>query len=160
MGIVIINLGGEFGSGFSFTGEGFIILAAASFAIGSLISKEAAKREDSMIVTGWQLLFGGILLIIVGVLGGAKFSMPSTEAMLLLFYLALLSSVAFTLWTMLLKHNNVGKVSIYNFLTPIFGVFLSAIFLKESIWHWKNLLALVLVCIGIYIVNRPTVENN
>jgi len=160
MGIVIINLGGEFGSGFSFTGEGFIILAAASFAIGSLISKEAAKREDSMIVTGWQLLFGGILLIIVGVLGGAKFSIPSTEAMLLLFYLALLSSVAFTLWTMLLKHNNVGKVSIYNFLTPIFGVFLSAIFLKESIWHWKNLLALILVCIGIYIVNRPTVENN
>lgn len=160
MGIVIINLGGEFGSGFSFTGEGFIILAAASFAIGSLISKEAAKREDSMIVTGWQLLFGGILLIIVGVLGGAKFSIPSTEAMLLLFYLAILSSVAFTLWTMLLKHNNVGKVSIYNFLTPIFGVFLSAIFLKESIWHWKNLLALVLVCIGIYIVNRPTAENN
>lgn len=160
MGIVIINLGGEFGSGFSFTGEGFIILAAASFAIGSLISKEAAKREDSMIVTGWQLLFGGILLIIIGVLGGAKFSIPSTEAMLLLFYLAILSSVAFTLWTMLLKHNNVGKVSIYNFLTPIFGVFLSAIFLKESIWHWKNLLALVLVCIGIYIVNRPTAENN
>jgi drug/metabolite transporter (DMT)-like permease len=160
MGIVIINLGGEFGSGFSFTGEGFIILAAASFAIGSLISKEAAKREDSMIVTGWQLLFGGILLIIVGVLGGVKFSIPSTEAMLLLFYLAILSSVAFTLWTMLLKHNNVGKVSIYNFLTPIFGVFLSAIFLKESIWHWKNLLALVLVCIGIYIVNRPTAENN
>lgn len=160
MGIVIINLGGEFGSGFSFTGEGFIILAAASFAIGSLISKEAAKREDSMIVTGWQLLFGGILLIIVGVLGDAKFSIPSTEAMLLLFYLAILSSVAFTLWTMLLKHNNVGKVSIYNFLTPIFGVFLSAIFLKESIWHWKNLLALVLVCIGIYIVNRPTAENN
>ncbi|WP_346890406.1 DMT family transporter [Clostridium sp. UBA1056] len=160
MGIVIINLGGEFGSGFSFTGEGFIILAAASFAIGSLISKEAAKREDSMIVTGWQLLFGGILLVIIGVLGGAKFSIPSTEAMLLLFYLAILSSVAFTLWTMLLKHNNVGKVSIYNFLTPIFGVFLSAIFLKESIWHWKNLLALVLVCIGIYIVNRPTAENN
>ncbi|HAK43992.1 MAG TPA: EamA family transporter [Clostridium sp.] len=160
MGIVIINLGGEFGSGFSFTGEGFIILAAASFAIGSLISKEAAKREDSMIVTGWQLLFGGILLVIIGVLGGAKFSIPSTEAMLLLFYLAILSSVAFTLWTMLLKHNNVGKVSIYNFLTPIFGAFLSAIFLKESIWHWKNLLALVLVCIGIYIVNRPTAENN
>lgn len=160
IGVVIINLGGEFGSGFTFTGEGFIILAAASFAIGSLISKEAAKREDSMIVTGWQLLFGGVLLIIVGVLGGAKFSMPSAAAMLLLLYLALLSSVAFTLWTMLLKHNNVGKVSIYNFLTPVFGVFLSAIFLKESIWHFKNLVALILVCIGIYIVNKPNKFKN
>ncbi len=160
MGVVIINLGGKVGSGFTFTGEGFIILAAASFAIGSLISKEAAKREDSMIVTGWQLLFGGALLIIVGALGGARTSIPSTEAMILLLYLSLLSSVAFTIWTILLKHNNVGKISIYNFLTPVFGVFLSAIFLKESIWHWKNLLALVFVCVGIYIVNKPKVKNS
>lgn len=160
MGVVIINLGGKVGSGFTLTGEGFIILAAASFAIGSLISKEAAKREDSMIVTGWQLLFGGALLIIVGALGGARTSIPSTEAMLLLLYLSLLSSVAFTIWTILLKHNNVGKISIYNFLTPVFGVFLSAIFLKESIWHWKNLLALVFVCVGIYIVNKPKVKNS
>ncbi len=80
--------------------------------------------------------------------------------MLLLLYLSLLSSVAFTIWTILLKHNNVGKISIYNFLTPVFGVFLSAIFLKESIWHWKNLLALVFVCVGIYIVNKPKVKNS
>lgn len=160
IGVVIINLGGEVGRGFTITGEGFIILAAASFAIGSIISKEAAKREDSMVLTGWQLLFGGVILIIIGLAGGARTTIPSASAIVLLLYLAILSSVAFTLWTILLKHNSVGKISIYNFLTPIFGVLLSAIFLHEPILQWKNLIALIFVCIGIYIVNKPKNEIN
>ena len=73
-------------------------------------------------------------------------------------YMALLSSVAFTLWTTLLKHNRVGKISVYNFLVPVFGTILSALFLGESIWSWQNILALVLVCAGIYIVNRKKEE--
>ncbi len=160
IGVIIINLGGQIDVSFTFTGEGFTILAAACFAIGSLISKEAAKREDSMVLTGWQLFFGGIILIIIGLAGGARTYIPSLGAMMLLLYLAFLSAVAFTLWTILLKNNSVGKITVYNFLTPIFGVLLSAMFLNESIMEFKNLLALIFVCIGIYIVNKPKVENN
>jgi drug/metabolite transporter (DMT)-like permease len=65
-----------------------------------------------------------------------------------------LSSVAFALWTILLKYNRVGMVTIFTFLIPIFGAILSAIFLGESILEWKNLLALGLVCSGIWLVNR------
>ncbi len=42
-------------------------------------------------------------------------------------------SVAFVLWTILLKYNAVGRISIFNFLIPIFGTVLSGIFLNESI---------------------------
>ena len=45
-------------------------------------------------------------------------------------------------------------VSVFNFLVPIFGAALSALFLNESILEWKNLLALLLVCSGIALVNR------
>ena len=69
-------------------------------------------------------------------------------------YMVLLSAVAFSLWTVLLKHNPVGLVAVFNFLVPVFGAALSAIFLGESVFEWKNLLALVLVCAGIAIVTQ------
>ncbi len=68
--------------------------------------------------------------------------------------MALLSSAAFSLWNLLLKYNKVGPVSVYNFLTPIFGSILSAIFLGENIFEFKNMIALVLVCLGIWMVNK------
>ena len=43
-------------------------------------------------------------------------------------------------------------VSVFNFLVPIFGAMLSAIFLGETLLEWKNLLALLLVCGGIWLV--------
>ncbi|MNP60016.1 EamA-like transporter family protein [compost metagenome] len=57
---------------------------------------------------------------------------------------------------MLLKYNKVGKVSVYNFLIPVFGALLSAVFLGESIMELKNLVALLFVSIGIYFVNRAS----
>jgi drug/metabolite transporter (DMT)-like permease len=45
-------------------------------------------------------------------------------------------------------------ITIFNFLVPIFGALLSALFLHENILEWKNLLALLLVCSGIWLVTR------
>jgi uncharacterized membrane protein len=36
----------------------------------------------------------------------------------------------------------------------VFGAALSALFLGEALLEWKNLLALVLVCAGIWLVTR------
>ena len=72
----------------------------------------------------------------------------------LLLYMALLSSVAFAVWSQLLKHNPVGMIAAFNFLVPVFGVGLSAVFLGESFLRWSNLAALVLVCAGIWLVTR------
>ena len=74
----------------------------------------------------------------------------------LLLYMALLSSVAFAVWSLLLKHNPVGMIAAFNFLIPVFGVALSAIFLGESLLRWSYLAALVLVCAGIWLVTRPS----
>ncbi|HHU4165606.1 TPA: EamA/RhaT family transporter, partial [Yersinia enterocolitica] len=45
-------------------------------------------------------------------------------------------------------------VAPFNFLIPVSGAVLSAIFLNESILEWKYAIALVLVCVGIVLVNR------
>ena len=63
---------------------------------------------------------------------------------------AVLSAAAFALWAALLKHNRVGTVTVFNFLIPVFGALLSALFLGEEILAWRNLIALCLVCVGIW----------
>ncbi|MGI6168997.1 MAG: DMT family transporter [Christensenellales bacterium] len=155
-GVVLINLGqGEITGGFAWDGEGFMIVASMAFGVGSVLSKRAADRWDSMTVTGYQLLFGGAILAIIGLFGGGRLEPSGFWAMVLFFYLAALSAVAFTVWTLLLKYNSVGKILVFNFLVPIFGALLSGIVLGENIFEWRTAAALCLVCIGIFIVNRP-----
>lgn len=155
IGVIIVNFNAELLEfSFNLNGDGFVIIAALVFSVTAIYSKKLAENIDVMIITGHSLLIGGIMLALLGVISGGQvysFTLPSSS---ILIYLALLSSVAFTLWNMLLKYNKVGPVSVYNFLTPIFGSILSAIFLGETIWEFKNLIALIFVCIGIWLVNK------
>ena len=83
---------------------------------------------------------------------GGHFGAFGWEAALLLAYLAALSAAAFALWALLLKHNPVSSIAIFNCAIPIFGVLLAGLFLGESILEWKNLAALLLVSLGIVLV--------
>lgn len=145
---------------FTFKGDGFILIAAFCFALGSVITKFVTKKSDSVTVTGWQLAVGGIVLTVVGLIFGGKITFPSVKAVMMLLYLAVISSCAFTIWAQLLKHNPVGKISVYCFLNPCFGVIFSGLMLGENIFNVRTIAALVLVCIGIYIVNAKKQESS
>jgi drug/metabolite transporter (DMT)-like permease len=71
----------------------------------------------------------------------------------MMLYLAVLSAVGFVLWNTIMKYNKVGSISMYLFLIPVFGVFLSAALLGEEL-HLTVWAALALVVSGIVIVNR------
>ena len=73
------------------------------------------------------------VLVAAGLAGGGSLTGFTLKSSSLLGYMVLLSSVAFGLWTVLLKFNRVGVVAVFNFLIPVFGTILSAIFLGESI---------------------------
>lgn len=151
-GVLIVFLGNGIG-GVSFTGEGFILIAAACFVAGSMLSKSATVSTDAMTVTGYNLLIGGLVLLAAGIAGGGVIDTVNTKGVLILIYLAFLSAAAFTLWTILLKKSSVGSISVFNFIIPVSGTILSAIFMKENIYNLRYLISLVLVCIGIVLVN-------
>lgn len=153
-GVVICNLGGEFGFDFKFMGDGFITIAAFCFALGSIMGKVFSKKVNPVVLTGYQLAFGGLVIAVIGILTGGHLSYTGFSCVLIMAYLALLSSVAFTLWTQLLKYNPAGKIALFGFLNPVFGVITSGIFLGEEFLNWQTLAALILVSIGILIVNK------
>ncbi|WP_432453766.1 MULTISPECIES: DMT family transporter [unclassified Agarivorans] len=154
-GVFLVNFNGSLlNFEFSLAGEGSIVLAAFILAAASIYGKKISQEIDAMLMTAWQLAIGGLVLLALGFAFGGKLGQFDLASSLLLFYLALLSSAAFALWSTLLKYNSVAMITVFNFLIPVFGSMLSALFLNESILEWKYLLALALVCSGIYLVTR------
>lgn len=162
VGVILVNLApGGWGEGFRLTGEGFVFICAVCYGTSSVTLKLISHRESPMTLTAYQLLFGGGVLALIGGIAGGKVTGFTVQSILLLVYLALLTTVSFCIWTTLLKYNPVGKVAIFAFSIPVFGVALSALLLGEQIASVKTLAALVLVSIGIIIVNRekPVLAN-
>ena len=153
-GVIVINLApGSLSGGFHLLGEGTILLSSFSYGVSSVTMKMISDKETPTTLTAYQLLFGGAVLILIGTVAGGSVHGFTLTSTVLLLYLATLSTIAFTIWTGLLKYNPVGKVSIFGFSIPIFGVTLSAIFLGEDVLTVQNFAALILVSIGIIIVN-------
>lgn len=157
LGVVIVNLnGGSFDFAMSLNGEGCILLSTIAYCLAAVVLKSYGPNQDVMMISGYQFLLGGIIMIIAGTLSNGRLTVISAEGILLLTYLALVSAVAYTLWSLLLRYNDVSKVAVYGFMNPVFGVVLSTLLLKEGsdIWNIRSLVALLLVCGGIIVVNK------
>ena len=155
-GVMLVNVNRSL-SDFSFVwqGDGFVVLAAFILSAATLYGKRISQTVDPTVMTGWQLAFGGLVLVGGGYLTGGTLEVHSAAAALVLAYLTLLSSIAFALWSVLLKHNRVSMIAPFNFVVPVAGTVLSAIFLGENILELKYAVALALVCAGIWWVNKP-----
>lgn len=139
---------------FAWNGEGFIVLASLAFALGSMFGKKASRVDDPVVVTGYNLSTGGGLLLLLGLFFGGTLPRVTPAGVAVLLYLALLSALAFSIWTLLLKYNPVGRIAFYNFVIPVSGTILSAFVLKENILKWNYAAALFLVTLGIYCIQK------
>lgn len=152
LGIVILNLRGV--GGFTMTGEGFVIISSLCAASASIYIKHIVKGIPVFAVAVYQLFVGGALLASIGFIGnGGELLNFNMQGSLILVQLALVSSFAFSLWSTLLKHNDVSRVSIYKFSAPLFGVVLSFILLEERYLNPTLFLAIFFVSAGIIIIN-------
>lgn len=159
-GVIIINMEpGAWGNGFSMGGEGMILICSIAYGLSTVVMKLISHLESAVTITAYQLLSGGFLLIVIGYMLHGEVGAFDGKSLLLLLYMAFLSAAAFTIWTLLLKYNPVGKVAIFGFSIPIFGVWMSALFLEEQAWNVKTLAALVCVCGGIILINGNDKSN-
>ncbi len=156
-GVILINISGSsIDFSMKMTGEGFIFLSALSYAFSSVLMKGYSKKEEPVVLSGYQFAMGGSIMIVAGLLMGGIITTYTIEGICILLYLSFVSAVAYTLWAILLKHNPVSKVAVYGFMTPVCGVTLSALLLHETsqAFGMAGFISLLLVCNGIYIVNK------
>lgn len=158
-GVMVVNFNSGMDFSFTLMGDGSVVLAAFILSAATLYGKRISQTVDPTVMTGYQLGMGGLALVVGGYLAGGSLSVQGVASVAILGYLTLLSSVAFALWSILLKYNRVGMIAPFNFLIPVSGAVLSSIFLGENILEWKYAVALVLVCSGIWWVNKVKKGN-
>ena len=152
-GIVVVNL-----NGLELTveiGDYLVILSAVSLAFSSVLVKRFSKREDPVVISGYQFFIGGLFMVAVGLICGGMIVFSDALGVIVLVYLSLLSAVAYAVWGTLLKYNSVSRVTVFSFTTPIFGTVLSEIMLTESsgVSPVNLVITLLLVSFGIFLLN-------
>ena len=158
-GVVVINLMGKsLDMGFTFTGEGFILISQVAYGISTILINIYSKKVSPVVLSGTQFTMGGVVLTLIGIEMGGHLGNITAVGVVIIFYLAMVSAVAYTLWSVLLAWNDVSKVAIFGFVNPLCSVILSALILGEvkQAFNTGSLVALLLVCAGIYIVNCKT----
>ena len=156
-GVVLVSQSGQRGGAIRLDGEGFLVLSAASYGCATVMIKRYSSREDPIVLCGWGFLVGGALMAAAGLFGGGRLNAASASAWLIMLYLGSLSAVAYMLWSLLLQYHPVSRIMVFTFLNPVFGVLLSALVLNElkTLNVPRCLFAMLLVCLGVWIVNRP-----
>ena len=163
VGILVMNL-----SGLAFTadpldimGVGFVLLSTISSSCASVLVRKYSKVEDPVVISGYQFIAGGIFMIIVGLSFGGTVDLSNGWGVSILVYLGFLSAIAYSLWGILLKYNPVSRVTVFNFMTPIFGVIFSTIFLDEkgSVNPINLIITLILISVGIFMLNYKPKEK-
>lgn len=160
-GIILINLQGLTDGTMKITGEGFVFLSTVAYAFSSCIMKKYSEKHDTFILSSYQFIIGGLVMAATGLVMNGKVTTSEFSGIAVLFYLSFISAAAYTLWSILLRYNDVSSVSVFGFMNPMFGFILSAILLNEKseASGIRGILAIILVCTGIFIVNKKVAKS-
>lgn len=154
IGIVFVNIGGnDSPAGFTFMGDGMLMLSAFFSALGGILTRIVTRRTDPVAATGYSLAFGGGIMVFAGILSGAKLEALNGKGILYLILLIAISVYGFTVYNQLLCYNPVGEIAIFNALIPILGVIFSSLLLGEP-FKIQYIAAGAVVALGVYIINR------
>ncbi|MDF1510896.1 DMT family transporter [Robertmurraya sp. DFI.2.37] len=139
----------------------FAFASAVSWAIATLLVKAWEKEFDNWVLTAYQMLFGGILLMIASFLFENPSFIITSESIAILLWLAIMASVVqFGSWFTVLRLGDPGKTSAFLFLAPFFGV-LSGWFLLNETLTGELLIGGLFIFFGIFLVNwNPVLKRN
>jgi drug/metabolite transporter (DMT)-like permease len=116
-------------------GASALALAPLGAAVGSIAQKRRAAELDAVVLNGWAMLVGGLLLLPLSALSEdwGDFAW-SPEALGSIAYLALFgSAIAFVTLTVLLRHISAMAMSFLAMLLPFGALIFGALLYDESI---------------------------
>jgi drug/metabolite transporter (DMT)-like permease len=115
-----------------------LILASLSWAYAGVISKEQPLPKSAVLSSGMQMLAGGALLTLLGLLTGEPgrvdlegISLRSAGAFLYLIVFG--SLMGFSAFAWLLRVSTPGRVATYAYVNPVVAVFLGWLMLGEPL---------------------------
>jgi len=126
-------LGGSEAS--SVAGPLLALAASGGLAVGSVIVKRIASGIDLFALTAWQLVVGSLPLLAASAV--VERDMPvvwsATFVSLLLFLALIGTALATAIWYWLIRRDDVGRLTLFFFLVPVFGLAIAALAFGEQV---------------------------
>ncbi len=153
LGIGLLNLGHNLQA--SPLGAVIVLLAAASWAFGSMWSRHLTLPAGAMASAAQMLIGGGVLLLGSAISGERLQGMPDAGGWLALAYLTFLGSiVAFSAYLYLLKNVRPAAATSYAYVNPVVAVLLGITFAGERIGVEEGL-AMTVILSAVVLIGLP-----
>ena len=133
---VLVLVGGGAADGFPVGPALLVVFAAACWAFGSYAQPRLWLPQDVFVTAVYEMLFGGLILLVVGRLAGESFTAAAygPRTWTALGYLVVFGSVvAFTSYVWLLANAPISFVATYAYVNPVVAVVLGWLVLDERV---------------------------
>ena len=152
LGIVALNVSNE---GISLSlGDGLILGASFCTVFSNVISKKLFRKVEPITATGISQLFGGAVLLTVGLLLGGRVQFRADHSLWIMGYICAASIVSYCIWFGIVKNGELSKLFIIKFAEPVFACLFGALILGENIFRLQYLLAFLLISGGILLSHK------
>ena len=154
IGILIISFPKDTSLTYNIWGIIMLVLVNIAQGISNIYIARDKTEIPPRILTSSQIIFGGIVLIIISLLLEEQTNTSKTvEYYISWLWLSIVSATSIGIWIYLIKKKKaiLSKINIWKFLIPVFGVLISWILLKEPITQ-KIILGMSIIVFSIVIL--------
>ncbi|KAF4356193.1 hypothetical protein F8388_019735 [Cannabis sativa] len=140
------------------SGEWWMLLAAQSMAVGTVMVRWVSKYSDPIMATGWHMVLGGLPLLVISILNhdnavSGNLGEFTTNDVLALLYTSIFgSAISYGVFFYSATKGSLTKLSSLTFLTPMFASVFGFLYFGET-FSPLQLTGAVVTVIAIYMVN-------
>lgn len=160
LGSIVLNIDHNLTLQFRFYGEGLILLSSLMNAFANFFMSRFGKKHNLMAITGYQFFVGGLVMVVIAIIKKGSIGIPNINGMMVMLVLMLIASLAYGIWSLLLKIKDTSHVVIFKSFTPVFGAFFSWVLLSEDIFNIRLLISLALITLGTLLINYIPKNSN
>lgn len=136
-------------------GQGWMLMAALSMALGTILIRYVARQVDPVVATGWHMVLGGLPLCALSLWREPHSWQALTwvDWSAIAYSTLLGSALAYGIFFFLAAQGNLTSLSALTFLTPVFALLFGNLFLAERLTalQWFGV---ALTLVSIYLINQ------
>ncbi len=134
-------------------GVAYITLAALGITASNVLIKRLAGNVDGLMTMGFQMLIGGIPLMLAAAImeepGSIRWSFTFVWALIALALPG--TALVYWLWFSVLETTPLNWANAFSFLIPVFGLTMGIMFYGETL-GWVQILGIMLTVFGVWLV--------
>ncbi|KAI4295011.1 hypothetical protein MLD38_040715 [Melastoma candidum] len=167
VGLLLLEVPGGAIEGGSFSlwgsGEWWMLLAAQSMAVGTVMVRWVTKYSDPVMATGWHMIIGGVPLLAISFLYhdpvfAGQMELSGSDILSLLYTSIFGSAISYGVYFYSATKGSLTKLSSLTFLTPMFASLFGYLYLDENFSSLQWVGALITL-FAIYLINYENSSN-